>query len=96
MPRIIQSQPSVRFNAVVSYKDLLGTTHNIVCTSRKQIKEAQSFLSQFKSDYAHVKAIAAQYSVKCGKFVNEYKLKRELADAGYNRAFVTRILKSAI
>ena len=93
---MIQSQPKVAFNAVVSYTDLLGKTHNIQCRTRRQIKEAQSFLAQFKRDYSIVKQIASQYAVKCGKYVNAYKLKRDLMEAGFNRAFVQRIMASSI
>lgn len=93
---MIQSQPTVAFNAIVTYTDLLGRTHNIKCRTRRQIKEAQSFLSQFKSDYAIVKAIAAQYAVKAGNFVNLPQLKRDLRSIGYTSTFVERILAGSI
>ncbi len=96
MPRMIQSQPKVAFNAVVTYTDLLGRTHNISCRTRRQIKEAQGFLAQFKRDFAIVKQIAAQYAVKNGKFVNLYQLKRDLSAAGFNRQFVSRIVAASI
>lgn len=93
---MIQSQPKVAFNAVVTYTDLMGHTHHIQCRTRRQIKEAQSFLAQFKSDFARVKSVASQYAVRGGKFVNLPQLKRDLRSIGYTSTFVERILQSAI
>lgn len=93
---MIQSQPTVAFNALVTYTDLMGNKHNIACRTRNQIKQAQSFLSQLKSEYLTVKQIAAQYAVKNGKFVNAKALIADLSAAGFTQQFAKRIVATSI
>ena len=94
--RMIQSNASVSFNAVVTFTDLLGKTHNIVCRTRTQIKQANAFLSMFKRESATVKAIASQYPVKFGKFVNKRKLISDIVAVGFTRDAAKRMLNVSI
>ena len=93
---MIQSNASVSFNAVVTFTDLLGNRHNIVCKTRTQIKQANAFLSMFKRETATVKALASQYPVKFGKFVNERKLINDIVSVGFTREAARRMLNVSI
>ena len=93
---MIQSNASVAFNATVTYTDLLGTKHNIVCKSRNQIKQANSFLSMFKRESTTVKALAAQYNVKNGKFQNVRQLISDIVMVGFTETAAKRIIASSL
>ena len=75
-----------RFEVVVSFKDFLGKTHNIVCKSRPKLKEANEFLKMFKSETVRINSILSEYPVVMGKFPTKYhsEIKRELAGAGFS------------
>ena len=94
--RMIQSNASVSFNAVVTFTDLLGKTHNIVCRTRTQIKQANAFLSMFKRESTTVKALAAQYNVKNGKFQNVSRLINDIVAVGFTRDCAKRIVASSL
>jgi hypothetical protein len=96
MRRMIQSNASVSFNAVVTFTDLLGKKHNIVCRTRTQIKQANAFLSMFKRESTTVKALAAQYNVKNGRFVNVAGLISDIVAVGFNRECARRIVASSL
>ena len=93
---MIQSNAAVSFNAVVTYTDLLGTKHNIVCKTRNQIKQANSFLSMFKREGTTVKALAAQYNVKNGKFQNVRQLISDIVMVGFTETAAKRIVASSL
>ena len=93
---MIQSNASVAFNAVVTFTDLLGKRHNIVCRTRTQIKQANAFLSMFKRESTTVKALAAQYNVKNGKFQNVSRLINDIVMVGFNRDCAKRIVASSL
>ena len=93
---MIQSNASVAFNAVVTYTDLMGKTHNIVCRTRTQIKQANAFLSMFKRESTTVKALAAQYNVKNGKFQNVSRLINDIVMVGFSRESAKRIVASSL
>ena len=94
--RMIQSNASVAFNAVVTYTDILGKTHNIVCRTRTQIKQANAFLSMFKREGATVKALASQYNVKMGRFQNVRQLMNDIVMIGFTREAARRIVASSL
>ena len=96
MRKMIQSNAAVSFNAVVTYTDLLGTKHNIVCKTRNQIKQANSFLSMFKREGTTVKALAAQYNVKNGKFQNVRQLISDIVMVGFTETAAKRIVASSL
>jgi hypothetical protein len=75
-----------RFEVVVSFKDFLGKTHNIVCKSRKKLAEANEFLKMFKTETVAINKILSEYPVVMGKFPTKYhsEIKRELAGAGFS------------
>jgi hypothetical protein len=75
-----------RFEVVVSFKDFLGKTHNIVCKSRKKLAEANEFLKMFKTETVAINKILSEYPVVMGKFPTKYhsEIKRELASAGFS------------
>ena len=45
---------------IVEYTDFTGKKHRIVCNNRKQMNEAQAFLSIFKRETATLKSIVSQ------------------------------------
>ena len=93
---MIQSNASVSFNAVVTYTDILGKRHNIQCRTRNQIKQANAFLSMFKREGTTIKALAAQYNVKGGKFVNVKGLISDIVMVGFSEGAAKRIVASSL
>jgi hypothetical protein len=96
MRKMIQSNASVSFNAVVSYTDILGTKHSISCRTRNQIKQANSFLSMFKREGTTIKALAAQYLVKNGKFQNVSQLISDIVMVGFSKEAAKKIVASSL
>ncbi len=74
-----------KFEVVVTFKDFLGKTHNIVCKNRKKLAEANQFLKLFKTESVKINKILSEYPVKMGKFPKKYhkEIKMELATAGF-------------
>ena len=93
---MIQSNASVSFNAVVTYTDILGKRHNIVCRTRNQIKQANAFLSMFKREGTTIKALAAQYNVKNGKFQNVSRLISDIVMVGFSKEAAKKIVASSL
>ncbi len=93
---MIQSNASVSFNATVTYTDILGKRHNIACCTRNQIKQANAFLSMFKREGTTVKALAAQYNVKGGKFVNVAGLISDIVMVGFTKEAARKIVASSL
>ena len=75
-----------RFEVVVSFKDFLGKTHNIVCKNRKKLAEANQFLKMFKTESVKINSILGEYPVVMGEYPKKYhsEIKRELAAAGFS------------
>ena len=96
MRKMIQSNAAVSFNAVVTYTDILGKRHNIVCRNRAQIKQANSFLSMLKREGTTIKALAAQYNVKNGKFVNVRGLIADCIMVGFSEGAAKKIVASSL
>jgi hypothetical protein len=96
MRKMIQSNASVSFNAVVTYTDILGKRHNISCRTRNQIKQANSFLSMLKREGTTIKALAAQYNVKGGKFVNVTGLISDIVMVGFTKEAARKIVASSL
>ena len=75
-----------KFEVVVTFKDFLGKSHNIVCKNRKKLAEANQFLKMFKTESVKINKILSEYPVKMGKFPKKYhkEIKMELATAGFS------------
>jgi hypothetical protein len=75
-----------RFEVVVSFKDFMGKTHNIVCNSRRKLAEANEFLKMFKTESVKIAQILGEYPVVMGMYPKKYhsEIKRELASAGFS------------
>ena len=75
-----------KFEVVVTFKDFLGKSHNIVCKNRKKLAEANQFLKMFKTESVKINQILSEYPVKMGKFPKKYhkEIKMELATAGFS------------
>ena len=74
-----------KFEVVVTFKDFLGKTHNIVCRNRRKLAEANEFLKMFKTESVKINQILSEYPVKMGKFPKKFhkEIKTELAVAGF-------------
>jgi len=74
-----------KFEVVVTFKDFLGKSHNIVCKTRKKLAEANQFLKMFKTESVKINQILSEYPVKLGKFPKKYhsEIKSELKVAGF-------------
>ena len=75
-----------KFEVVVTFKDFLGKSHNIVCKNRKKLAEANQFLKMFKTESVKINQILSEYPVKMGKFPKKFhkEIKMELATAGFS------------
>jgi len=75
-----------RFEVVVSFKDFMGKTHNIVCKNRKKLAEANEFLKMFKTESVKINSILSEYPVVMGKFPTKYhsEIRKDLANAGFS------------
>ena len=78
---------------VVEYTDLMNKTHRIVCNNRKQMIEAQTFLSIFKKEAATIKGIISEYPVVMGRIPKRFltELRSELKEYGLSYSFINRL-----
>jgi len=78
---------------VVEYTDLMNKTHRIVCNNRKQMLEAQTFLSIFKKEAATIKGIISEYPVVMGRIPKRFltELRNELKEYGLSYSFINRL-----
>ena len=78
---------------VVEYTDLMHKTHRIVCNNRKQMMEAQTFLSIFKKESATIKGIISEYPVVMGRIPKRFltELRSELKNYGLSYSFINRL-----
>jgi hypothetical protein len=78
---------------VVQYKDLMGKVHSIRCANRTQMKEAQTFLSIFKTESAKVKEILSEYPVSYGKIPKKFlkELRTDLSKLGFSVKFINKL-----
>ncbi len=78
---------------IVEFTDLMGRKHSIVCSNKKQMKDAQQFLGMFKSESAKVKSIIAEYPISFGripkKFMSEFRA--ELSELGFTYQFINKL-----
>jgi len=54
-------------NTLVEYTDLLGRKHSIPVRTKRQMREAQEFLSMFKRETSDINAIISEYPMTYGK-----------------------------
>ena len=82
-----------RFNVSVEYTDLLGNVHRIKCSNRKQMIEAQLFLSMFKKEAATIKNIIAEYPISYGRIPKRFmsELRSELVEFGLTYKFINEL-----
>jgi len=78
---------------VVEYTDLMNKTHRIVCNNRKQMMEAQTFLSIFKKESATIKGIISEYPIVMGRIPKRFltELRSELKNYGLSYSFINRL-----
>ena len=78
---------------IVEYTDLLGNVHRIKCSNRKQMTEAQLFLSIFKKEAATIKGIISEYPVVMGRIPKRFltELRSELKNYGLSYSFINRL-----
>ena len=78
---------------VVEYTDLMGRKHTIRCSNKKQMREAQLFLSIFKSEALKVSQIVSEYPVKFGRIQNSYMsaFRAEMKELGFTNKFINEI-----
>lgn len=78
---------------IVEYVDMLGKKHRIVCNNRKQMTDAQSFLSMFKTESLKVKNIIAEYPISFGRIPKKYmsELRSELKQFGLTYSFINKL-----
>jgi hypothetical protein len=78
---------------IVEFTDLMGKKHIIKCSNRKQMIEAQQFLSIFKSESAKVKNILAEYPISFGRIPKKYmsELRSELTELGFSYSFINKL-----
>jgi len=78
---------------IVEYTDFTGKKHRIVCNNRKQMNEAQAFLSIIKKETATLKSIVSQYPIKLGRIEKKFlkELRSELKPLGFSNKFINEI-----
>lgn len=78
---------------VVEYTDLMGRKHTIRCSNKKQMREAQLFLSIFKSEALKVSQIVSEYPVKFGRIQKSYMsaFRAEMKELGFTNKFINEI-----
>jgi hypothetical protein len=78
---------------IVEFIDLFGKKHIIKCSNRKQMLEAQSFLSMFKSESSKVKNILAEYPISFGRIPKRFmsELRSELKQFGFSYSFINKL-----
>ena len=84
-----------KFEVVVTFKDFLGKTHNIVCRNRRKLAEANEFLKMFKTESVKINSILSEYPVVMGAFPKKYhsEIKRELTANGFGSVSNYLIIK---
>ena len=68
----------------------------IAAQQEAQIKQANSFLSMFKREGTTIKALAAQYNVKSGRFQNVRQLISDIVMVGFSEGAAKRIVASSL
>jgi hypothetical protein len=78
---------------IVEYTDMFGKKHIIKCNNRKQMTEAQLFLSIFKSESAKVKNIISEYPISFGRIPKRFmsELRSELKEFGLSYQFINKL-----
>lgn len=78
---------------VVEYTDLFGKLHRIVCNNRKQMSEAQLFLSMFKKEASSIKNILCEYPISFGRIPKKFmpELRSELKEFGLSYKFINKL-----
>ena len=63
---------SCKKNTLVEYTDLLGRKHSIPVRTKRQMREAQEFLSMFKRETSDINAIISEYPMTYGKIDEKF------------------------
>ncbi len=61
-------------NTVVEFVDLLGRKHSIPVRNKRQMREAQEFLSMFKRETSDINAIISEYPMTYGKVDEQFAI----------------------
>jgi hypothetical protein len=85
---------SVKPMTVVEFVDLLGRKHSIPVRTKRQMREAQEFLSIFKREVAEVNAIVNEYPMSYGKIDEKFVIDcmSELFAYGLTEPVIKRII----
>ena len=85
---------SVKPMTVVEFTDLLGRKHRIPVRNKRQMREAQEFLSMFKKEVAEVNAIVNEYNWSYGRVAEADVLDcmNELLAYGLTENVISRII----
>ena len=85
---------SVKPMTVVEFTDLLGRKHRIPVRNKRQMREAQEFLSMFKREVAEVNAIVNEYNWSYGRVAESDVIDcmNELLAYGLTESIVKRII----
>lgn len=83
---------AVKPMTVVEYKDFFGKVYRIPVRNKTQMREAQLFLSIFKSEMATLKGILSEYPVSYGRIPKKFmkELRNELKPLGFSNEFINK------
>lgn len=78
---------------IVEFTDMFGKKHMIKCNNRKQMADAQSFLSIFKAESVKVKNILSEYPISYGRIPKKFmsELRAELKEFGLSYQFINKL-----
>lgn len=86
---------AVKPMTVVEYKDMFGKLHRIPVRNKTQMREAQLYLSIFKSEEATLKGIIAEFPVSFGripkKFMKEFRDEVKNVYPNCGAAFINKL-----
>lgn len=84
---------AVKPMTVVEYKDFFGKVYRIPVRNKTQMREAQLFLSIFKSEMATLKSILSEYPVSYGRIPKKFmkELRTELKPLGFSNELINKV-----
>ena len=79
---------------VVEFTDFLGKKHQIPVKNKRQMREAQEFLAQYKKEKAAVNAIVAEYPMSFGRVDKKFisQCSKELQAFGITKPIVKKVM----
>jgi hypothetical protein len=85
---------SCKKNTLVEFTDLLGRKHSIPVRTKRQMREAQEFLSMFKRESSDINAIISEYPMTYGKVDEKFVIDcmSELLAYGLTEPIVEKLI----